>query len=152
MLCGRSIVMHKLRIVLATLATLVSLMGMSMMAIAAHFLWILDDHAFGDPVPFYLSLRHYGALGWHGALVGLGGCTVLALLLHWKKSFQAAKICGVGAFLSLTFGLFFFPTHFPSGAMYFSLLTFTSGACVAFALTATARYMWFRTHRNSVPD
>lgn len=144
--------MHKLRLVLATLAVFVSLIGMSMMGIATHFLWILDDHAFGDPVPFYASLRHYGALGWYGALVGLAGCAGLALLLHWKKSFQAAKICGVGALLSLTFGLFFFPIHFPSGAMYFSLLTFTSGAAAAFALAATARYMWWRMHHSPELD
>lgn len=144
--------MHKLRSVLAMLAAVVLLMGMSMMGIAAHFLWILDDHAFGDPVPFYASLRHYGALGWHGALVGLAGCAGLALLLHWQKSFQAAKICGVGAFLSLTLGLFFFPIHFPSGAMYFSLLILTSGACVAFALAATVRYMWCQTHESSEPN
>lgn len=152
MLWGRSIVMHKLRLVLAILAVLVSLTGMTMMAISAHFLWILDGHAFGDPVPFYASLRKYGALGWHGALVGLGGCAGLALLLHWKESFEAAKICGVGVFLSLTFGLFFFPIHFPSGAMYFSLLAFTSGACVTFGLAATARYIRCRTHQSSEPD
>lgn len=145
-------VMHKLRLVLAVLAASMSLMGMSMMAIAARFLWILENSASGDMGPFYTSLRHYGALGWHGALVGLGGCAALAVLLHWKKSFQAAKISGVGAFLSLTFGLFFFPIHFPSGAMYFSLLTFTSGACAAFALAGTARYMWFRTHQSSGSD
>src|SRR5215469_8056116 len=44
------------------------------------------------------------------------------------------------------------PIRFPSGAMYFSLLTFTSGACVAFALAATPRYMWCRTHQSSEPD
>jgi hypothetical protein len=33
--------------------------------------------------------------------------------------------------------------------MYFSLLTFTSGAGVAFGLAATARYMWWRTHQSS---
>jgi hypothetical protein len=143
--------MHKLRSVVATLAVLVSLVGMTMMAIAAIFLRRLDDHAFGDPVQFYASSRHYGALGWNGALVGLAGCVGLALLLEWKKNFQAAKICGVLAFLSLTFGLYVFPIHFPSGAMYFSLLTFTSGACIAFALAATARYMWCRTHQSSEP-
>ncbi len=143
--------MHKLRSVVAMLAVLVALVGMTMMGIAALFLRRLDDHAFGDPVQFYASSRHYGTLGWNGALVGLAGCVGLALLLDWKKGFQAAKICGVVAFLSLTFGLYVFPIHFPSGAMYFSLLTFTSGACLAFALAATARKIWCRTHQSSEP-
>ena len=55
--------MHKLRLVVATFAVLVSLVGMTMMGIAAVFLRRLDDHAFGDPVQFYASSRHYGALG-----------------------------------------------------------------------------------------
>ena len=143
--------MHKLRSVVAMLTVLLLLVGMTMMGFAALFLHRLDNHAFGDPVQFYASSRHYSALGWHGALVGLAGCVGLALLLDCKKNFQAAKICGVVAFLSLTFGLFVFPTHFPSGAMYFSLLTFTSGACVAFALAATTRFMWWRTHQSSKP-
>jgi hypothetical protein len=143
--------MHKLRSVVATLAVSASLMGMTMMGIATFFLRRLDDHAFGDPVQFYASLRHYGALGWNGALVGLGGCVGLALLLDWKKNLQAAKICGVVALLSPTFGLYVFPIHFPSGAMYFSLLTFTSGACIAFALAAAAGYNWFRTRQSSEP-
>ena len=92
--------MHKLRSVVAMLAVLVALVGMTMMGIAALFLRRLDDHAFGDPVQFYASSRHYGTLGWNGALVGLAGCVGLALLLDWKKGFQAAKICGVVAFLS----------------------------------------------------
>jgi hypothetical protein len=147
--CAEDPAMHKLRLVVATLAVSASLMGMTMMGIAGLFLRGLDDRAFGDPVQFYASLRHYGALGWNGALVALGGCVGLALLLDWKKNFQAAKICGAVAFLSLTVGLYVFPIHFPSGAMYFSLLTFTSGACIAFALAATVRYMWGRTRRSS---
>jgi hypothetical protein len=135
----------------ATLAASASLMGMTMMGIATLFLRRLDDHAFGDPGQFYASLRHYGALGWNGALVGLGGCVGLALLLDWKKNFQAAKICGIVALLSLTFGLFVFPIHFPSGAMYFSLLTLTSGACITFVLAGAARYMWCRTRQSSKP-
>jgi hypothetical protein len=141
--------MQKLRSVVATLAVLVLFVGMTMMGIAALFLHRLDDHAFGDPVQFYASSRQYGALGWSGALVGLAGCVGLALLLDWKKSFQAAKILGVVAFLSLTFGLYVFPIHLPSGAMYFSLLAFTSGACIAFALAATARYLRWRTRQSS---
>jgi hypothetical protein len=143
--------MHKLRPVVAVLAVLVSLVGMTMMGIATLFLRRLDDHAFGDPFQFYASSRQYGTLGWKGALVGLAGCVGLALLLDWRRNFQAAKICGVVAFLSLTLGLYVFPIHFPSGAMYFSLLTFTSGACIAFALAATVRYMWCRTHQRSEP-
>jgi hypothetical protein len=143
--------MHMFRSVVATLAVSAWLVSMTMMGIATLFLRRLDDHAFGDPVQFYASLRHYGALGWNGALVGLGGCVGLALLLDWKKNSQAAKICGGLAFLSLTFGLYVFPIHFPSGAMYFSLLTLTSGACIAFALAAAVRYMWWRTHHSSNP-
>jgi hypothetical protein len=89
--------MQKLRPVFATLAGLVSLVGMTVMGIAAVFLRRLDDHAFGDPVQFYASVRHYSALGWDGALIGLSGCVGLALLLGWKKSLKAAKICGVVA-------------------------------------------------------
>lgn len=143
--------MHQLRSVVAALAVFVSLAGMAMMAVAALFLRRLDDHAFGDPSQFYAASRHYGALGWNGAVIGLAGCVGLAAILDWKKSFRAAQISGVVAFLSLTIGLFVFPIHFPSGAMYFSLLTFTSGACIAFALAATARYMWRRTHQGSEP-
>lgn len=142
-------VMQKLKPVFATLAVLVSLVGMTMMGIAALFLRRLDDHAFGDPAQFYASSRHYGSLGWNGALVGLAGCVGLALLLDWKKGFQAAKVSGVLALLSLTFGLYVFPIHFPSGAMYFPLLIFTSGTCLAFALAAAARWMRCRTQQSS---
>ena len=143
--------MHKLRSVVATLAVSASLMGMTMMGIATFFLRRLDDHSYGDPVQYYASARHYGSMGWNGALVGLAGCVGLALLPDWRKDIQAAALCGALAFFTLTFGLYVFPIHFASGAMYFSLLLFTFGACVAFGLTATARYVWYRTRQSSEP-
>jgi len=147
--CAEHLLMHKSAV--ASISVLALSVGIAMMGVAAVFLRRLDDRAFGDPVPFYASVRHYGSLGWHGALIALAGCVGLALLLDWKKGFQAATICGLSGFLVLTLGLYVFPIHFPSGAMYLSLLTFTSGACAAFALTATARYVWFRTHQSSRP-
>jgi hypothetical protein len=69
-----------------------------------------------------------------------------------EEELSGSQTCGVGAVLSLMLGLFLFPIHFPSGALYFSLLTFTPGSCAAFALAATARYMWFRTQQRSGPD
>ena len=140
--------MQKHKSAVASISVLAMLLGMVMMGIAALFLRRLDDHAYGDPVQFYASARHYGSMGWNGALVGLAGCVGLALLLDWRKGVQAAALCGALAFFTLTFGLYVFPTHFASGAMYFSLLLFTLGACVAFGLTATARYVWYRTHQN----
>jgi hypothetical protein len=140
--------MLKRTVAVGSVSVTALLVGIAMMGVAAMFLRRLDDRAFGDPAVFYASTRHYGLLGWRGALVSLAGSIGLALLLDWKIAYRAAALCGVLFFFSASFGLYVFPIHFPSGAIYFSLLVFTSGACVAFAVSATTRCLWFRAHQS----
>jgi hypothetical protein len=75
-----------------------------------------------------------------GVPVCLAGCIALAILLDYKQGFRAGVTSIFIAFAVAMFGLFLFPIHFPSGAVYFSLLGVTFGASFVFVSVGSIRY------------
>jgi multisubunit Na+/H+ antiporter MnhG subunit len=80
-----------------------------------------------------------------GSIVCLIGCMGLALALDQMKGFRAAKNSALIGFATAILGLFFFPIHNVSIAVYFDLLFVTFGASLIFLVTATARSMSSKT-------
>ena len=111
-----------MKFILFTLSILTLATGLAIVCVGAFFLKRLDDHAFGDPAVFYRAARHYGSITSTGSMVCLIGCIGLALALDHSKGFHAAKNSALIAFATAIFGLFFFPIHNASGAVYFDLL------------------------------
>src|SRR5579863_2853089 len=114
--------------------------GLAIIGVGAFFLKRLDDHAFGDPGVFYAAVRHYASVTSAGVPVCLAGCIPLAIVLDYKQGFRAGLTSIFIGFAAAIFGLFLFPIHFPSGAVYFSLLGVTFGASLVFVSVGSIRY------------
>jgi hypothetical protein len=114
--------------------------GLAIIGVGAFFLKRLDDHAFGDPGVFYAAVRHYASVTSAGVPVCLAGCIPLAIVLDYKQGFRAGLTSIFIGFATAIFGLFLFPIHFPSGAVYFSLLGVTFGASLVFVSVGSIRY------------
>jgi hypothetical protein len=138
--------MSKAKSVLLAMSILIISAGFAVIGVGAFFLKRLDDHAFGDPTVFYAAARHYGLVTSAGVPVCLAGCLALAVTLDYKQGFRAGVTAIGSAFAVAIFGVFLFPIHFPSGAVYFNLLGVTFGASLVFFLLASVRYVWYRTH------
>jgi len=114
--------------------------GLAIIGVGAFFQKRLDDHAFGDPGVFYAAVRHYASVTSAGVLVCLAGCIALAMVLDYKQGFRAGVTSiFIGSAVAI-FGLFLFPIHFPSGDVYFSLLSVTFGASLVFVSVGSIRY------------
>jgi hypothetical protein len=137
--------MSKMKFILSALSILTLATGLAIVCVGAFFLKRLDDHAFGDPAVFYGAAHHYGSITSTGSIVCLIGCIGLALALDHTKGFHAAKNSALIAFATAIFGLFFFPIHNASGAVYSDLLFVTFGASLIFVLVASARWISSKT-------
>jgi hypothetical protein len=137
--------MSKMKFILAALSILTLATGLVIVCVGALFLKRLDGHAFGDPAVFYGAAHHYGSITSEGSIVCLIGCIGIALALGHAKGFHAAKNSALIGFATAIFGMFFFPIHNASGAVYFDLLFVTFGASLIFVLVASARWILFKT-------
>jgi hypothetical protein len=133
--------MPKAKSVLVAASVAVISTGLTVVGVGAFFLKRLDDRAFGNPGVFYAAVRHYASVTSAGIPVCLAGCIALAIVLDYKQGFRAGVTSIFIAFAFAVFGLFLFPIHFPSGAVYFSLLGVTFGASLVFFSVASIRYL-----------
>jgi hypothetical protein len=133
--------MSKAKCVLVAASVAIISTGLVIIGVGAFFLKGLDDHAFGDPSVFYAAVRHYASVTSAGVPVRLAGCIALAIVLDYKQGFRAGVTSVFIAFAVAIFGLFLFPIHFPSGAVYFSLLAVTLGASLVFFSVGSIRYL-----------
>jgi hypothetical protein len=137
--------MSKAKSVLLAASVAIISTGLAIIGVGAFFLKRLDYHAFGDPGVFYSAVRHYASVTSAGVPVCLAGCIPLAIALDYKQGFRAGVTSIFIAFAVAIFGLFLFPIHFPSGAVYFSLLGVTFGASLVFVSVGSIRYFYDRT-------
>jgi hypothetical protein len=128
-----------------TVSMLTVAAGVVIIAVGAVFLDRLDDHMGEHALDYYDLARHYGSLTSTGALVCLAGCVGLALALKYRRGFYAGAWSAAIGFATAIFGLFLFPIHSASGAVYFSLMVVMFGASLIFVLVAAVRYVWYRT-------
>ena len=134
-----------MKFILSALSIFILTTGLAIVCVGAFFLKRLDDHAFGDPAVFYGTAHHYGSITLMGSIVCLIGCIGLALALDHTKGLHAAKHSALIAFATAFFGLFVFPIHNASGAVYSDLLFVTFGASLIFVLVASARWLSCKT-------
>jgi hypothetical protein len=137
--------MSKAKSVLLAASVAIISTGLAIIGVGAFFLKRLDNHAFGDPGVFYAAVRHYASVTSAGVPVCLAGCIALAIVLDYRQGFRAGVISIFTAFAVAILGLFLFPIHFPSGAVYFSFLGVTFGASLVFVSVGSIRYLSKRT-------
>ena len=138
--------MSKIKSVVSTASILTISAGLVVIIVGAFFLRRLDEHMYEHPTDFYDLSQHYGSIASAGAPVCLAGCIGLALALDYREGFYAGEWSAVIGFATAFLGLFLFPIHNASGAVYFTLLGVTFGASLIFCLVATIQYIWHKTH------
>lgn len=137
--------MSKTELILSITSILTFSAGVAAIAVGAFFLKRLDERAFGDPIVFYAAVRHYGLIASMGCLLCLAGCVGFALAADQRKGFRAARNSALGGLATAMFGMFLFPIHNASGAVYFDLLAVTLGSSLIFLLVASIRWILYRT-------
>jgi hypothetical protein len=75
-------------------------------------------------------------------LICLAGCAAFALAIDLMKGLRAARNSAVIGVATLIFGVFLFPVHDASGALYIYLLIVTFGASLIFVLVASGCWIW----------
>jgi hypothetical protein len=140
--------MSEMKRVFRTLSIIALSVGLVVIGVGAFFLKRLDDHALGDPAIFYGSVHRYGSIVSTGVLICLVGCAVFALATDHMKRLRAARNCALIGVATLVFGIFLFPVHNASGAVYVNLLGVTFGASLIFVLVASGRWIWYRTRQS----
>jgi hypothetical protein len=131
--------------VVFTVSILTVAAGLVIIAAGAVFLERLDDHMGEHAVDYYDLARHYGSLTSKGALVCLTGCVGLALAMKYRQGFYAGAWSAAIGLATAIVGLFLFPIHAASGAVYVSLMAVMFGASLIFVSVAAVRYIWYRT-------
>jgi hypothetical protein len=140
--------MSEMKRIFRALSIIAFSVGLVVIGVGAFFLKRLDNQAFGDPAVFYGSVHRYGSIVSTGVRICLVGCAAFALATDHMKGFRAARNCALIGVATLVFGIFLFPVHNASGAVYIYLLVVTFGASLIFVLVASGRWIWSSTHRN----
>ena len=78
----------------------------------------------------------------------LGACVGLASVVHYGRGLRVAGWSAAVGFATMIFGLFLFPIHSASGAVYFNLLAVAFRTSLIFLLIAAVRYAWYRMHKS----
>jgi hypothetical protein len=136
--------MSKAKLTLSVVSILAISAGVAAIAVGAFLLKKLDDHAFGDPVAFYAAIRRGSWIASRGSVLCLAGSLGFALMADHRRGFRAARNSAFSCIASAILGLFVFPIHYPSGAVYFDILAVTLGTSLIFLSVASARWMLYK--------
>jgi hypothetical protein len=140
--------MSEMKLIFHTLSIIAVSVGLVVIGVGAFLLKRLDHHAFGDPAVFYGSTHRYGSIVSAGVVICLAGCAAFALVTDHMKGLRAARNSALIGVATLIFGIFLFPVHNASGAVYIYLLVVTFGASLIFVLVTSGRWIWYRIHQN----
>ena len=126
--------------------------GTVMIAVGAFHLHHLDDHISEHAADFYDLARQFGSMVAAGARICFAGCLCLTLILDHKECLRAGLRSAVIGLTTTIFGLFLFPIHYASGAVYSVLLSLMFGSSLMFLSVALFRYLWHgkSSHRQGV--